>query len=398
MTDKAPSLSSSTVRSLRIAALSAGFIMLAVAFLADLIGVSAGTGIGRGQVILGLLGLTAILGGLLGPGFFSLYKAVGGILLVLISLLLATEVISSAILLLASIGDEKEVGRFVLSFEDTDSTEYASFTGWRSRDPDPVLPGETILLGGSALALPSGHDGSGPLAAALTEMAGRSLSDQSQPYYNTGQALVTLMLLLRDGSEPGSVILVSGPGDILSALSTGTPSDPIGTDEFRELTWTGEGVAVNLEELFRNAEYDSRAMFSIQSLFDQRQELQGSTYDPFSLDTDRYSDAELEQLATAIADRMDMYCETLEALSEEFSFSVSVIWLGQEDFSEVLEHPLYRLYTKTDRLMEDLAADTDNLFLVSYTATENPSQVGSGFAGLFSDQAQAISEHVVRIN
>jgi len=389
-------LNSSTLRILRFSSLVSGFVLTAAGIFADYIGLSAGAGVGRGQVILVFLGTLLMLAGIVGKRLLPIYRLFSRVVLSAILLLCMFELASTAIIMMNETRGGSE-GGFVLRLAPDLASRYYPFVGWRCYLPDSLSDPDVLLLGGSALALPR-SDGINPSVGvrldSIASYRGHTLSDYSQPFYNSTQSLIQLILLLRDGLRPSDVLLVSGPGDVLAAIESGAPMVPVGTDLFRNMTWPGSEGAIALAELRRRAIQREAGVPATMTLIRNIGGDDNVYYEPFT-DVPDLSDEELESRAAAISEMILTYCGTMEVLAGSFSFDGHIIWLEVCPENGMENNPYYDLHRRADLLVAEIADSVDCLTTFRYNAKVLPESVGSGYSGLDRSQAVELADSLM---
>jgi len=228
----------------------------------------------------------------------------------------------------------------------------------------------------------------------IASLRGYTISDYSQPFYNSTQSVIQLTLLLRDGLRPSEVLMVSGPGDVLAAIESGDPTVPLGSGVYRAMTWPGSEGAIALEELRRRAiqrDAGSPAMVTIIRNLGSDEDIY---YRPFTGTRD-LSDEEIDSLSTAILEMILVYCETMEVLGSSFSFDGRIVWLEAYPDDEIESDPYYSLHHRTDLLVTEIADSLDCLTTFKYNANALPGSVGSGYSGLDAAQSAELADYLM---
>ncbi len=237
-----------------------GILLVALSIVADEIGISAGEGIGYGQVFVAAAGAMMVLAGILGPKFPSAYRTTAIILmntLLLFALLEFGALITIKIFRLDM--SEHTSRRELIQQRDIEakgvmfpSQLYAPFVMWRSEPvsfPDfridssgvRFTPGVSdaherihiFALGGSAMWGWMVHDSS-TVPAHLQSSITRSCSQEvevvnmAENGYVSTQELVGLILQLGSGNVPDVVVFYNGLNDILAAYENGSAGLLIG--------------------------------------------------------------------------------------------------------------------------------------------------------------------------
>ncbi len=389
--------SSGTFRIIRLTCLLSGFLLTLAGIFADHVGLSAGAGAGRGQIILASLGALLMLVGILGRRFVAVYKLFARIVLTVILSLCVLELASTAFIMIGEAREKQIEGDFVLRLAPELDSSYYPFTGWRCYPPDSLPDPDVLLLGGSAVALPRSDSidlAVGVLLDSIASCSGHTISDYSQPFYNSTQSLIQLTLLLRDGLRPSKVLLVSGPGDVLAAIESGNPLVPLGTDLFRTMTWPGSEGAIALTELCRRTIKRETGAPAILTLIRNLGGNENIHYTPFSGIPD-LSDEKLDSLSVAIKEMILVYSETMDVLAGSFSFDGHIIWLEVCPEDTLMRNPYYDLHRRTDLLITELAESSKCLATFKYETNVLPERVGSGYHGLDRSQSAELADSLM---
>jgi len=398
MTDSDKSrLSSGMLRIVRLSCLLSGFVLTLAGMFADQIGLSAGAGVGRGQVILAFLGILLMLAGILGRRFVPVYGIFARIVLTIILLICVFELAATAIIMINETRGRRLEQDFVLRLAPELDSRYYPFTEWRCYQPDSLPDPDVLLLGGSAIALPRSDSTGSMVGARLDSIAscsGYAVSDYSQPFYNSTQSFIQLTLLLRNGLRPSEVLLVSGPGDVLAAMESSDPMIPLGSDLYRAMTWPGSEGAIALAELRRRAIQRDVGTPALVTLIRNLGDEENIYYMPFTEMPD-LSDEELDSLAVVISEMILVYCETMEVLAGSFSFAGHIIWLEVCPEGAMEDNPYYDLHRRTDLLVAELADSVDCLTTFRYNVNVLPESVGSGYSGLDRSQSVELADRLL---
>lgn len=389
-------LSRRAAMTVRSTASALGALLVIAAIFSGETGLSPGAGIGRGQVILSLFGALLFSAGLLGHRFPAFYKLLGkGVFSTFLAL--ACLELTAVLLLRAGLGPQGS-GSFVLRFNGFPETRYQPFVAWRGREPDSVAGPGLLLLGGSELALPPHESGGSFLASALDSLlssrGSAGVFDHSQPYYSTPQSLVALVLELRGGSRPSEVLVLSGPGDVLTGLSTGDPCEFLGTDVFRTLTWNGTDRVFTLSELHGRAAARRTCLPSLTALLEGSGDARFLRYEPFRT-LPELSPGDIEERARMIASRIGTCCTSLEALSSAFAFRGRLVWIGLHRDTDRSSSVLFDLHMRTDPLIRTLADSFPNLIVVEFLPWAPPGEEGSGYSGFDPAQSRRLAVSIV---
>lgn len=383
---------------IRTTASAAGALLLLAALFAGEAGLSPGKGIGRAQLILSLFGALLLLAGLLGNRFWTFYRMLGKVTFSAFLAFACLE-LASAFLIRLGVGSHVSEG-FVLRFDCGLDPGYQPFVAWRGREPDSVAGPGLLLLGGSELALPPQDNGGSILVSALDSIlscqGGFGVFDHSQPYYSSPQSLIALVLELRGGIRPSDVLIVSGPGDVLTGLATGDPAIFLGTDAFRALTWNGTDGVLTLSELQGRAASRKACLLSLTALMRGSGDERVFGYEPLLALPD-VSSGELDRRAGIIAERIGTCCTSLEALSSGFSFRAKVVWIGLHPDTDHSSSVLFELHMRTDSLVKALADSLPNLAVVEFLPSAQPGETGSGYSGFDAAQSRELAGSIVEL-
>lgn len=397
MTDpKAIHLSASTMKILKFLGLFFGVALILTGVFADRMGLSAGAGIGRGSVIVTILGILLMLAGVLGRAFMTVYRSFSKLVLALVLLLCILE-LTSTIIVIVQTRRKRLHNDFVLKLAPELESSYYPFTGWRCFPPNSVQDPDILILGGSPLALPRLDSTSSlfySLADSVFSTNGLTLSNYSQPFYNSTQSMIQLILLLRDGVLPSRVFLIAGPGDVLAAIESGTPVVPLGTDIYRARTWPGSEGAVALGELRKRAIQRGAGLPALITIVRDLTDEDNDYFIPFAESPD-LSDEKLDSLALTTSQMILIYCETMDALASSFSFDCHIIWLEANPKQDFLDNPYYNLHVRTSLLVSELADSIECLSTIGYDVDVLPENAGSGYSGLDRQQCTALIGNLI---
>jgi hypothetical protein len=347
-------LSDGAVSFLRRIAVVIGLIFIIVAFTADMIGLSAGTGLSGNQIAFGVIGLILIIAGILGRKFSDVYR---GSALMLLNMVIALILLDFMSLALVKIIDPErftvraaklERGTLALVEHTVIIGQYAPYVVWRANpniandstridengyrltpgsSPDPEAY-KVFLMGGSSMWGTSVADSgtiSFYLQRDLPTLMDRpvSVSNMAQIGFASTQEVIELMLQLRSGNIPDMVIYYDGFNDVSSAYTNGFAGGHFSqtaiaervegrTEEFEMLTFP--------EVLFRYT--NIWLLFtSLRERASHREEGDYSnllTYSTMGIDKD--------SLAAAVVDAYLGNCRVVESLSESFGFECLFVW------------------------------------------------------------------------
>jgi hypothetical protein len=227
-----------------------GLALVVSFFLADSLGLTLGSYPTRYVVLVS--GLGCILGALMGYRFGNFWKAVGIVLIGIVSLLVVVETISlylmdaleevETTLSLPTVRpprpglfkQEPYVGRMTKpGMTDEPTTNYMGFRRVPGAPPDSIDAIEVWLLGGDLAWGESLADDSTVAALLQARLDGSTsravrVRNMGQPGYVSTQELLLFMMMLRRNEYPEVVIRLDGYEEVFSAFCSGTAGDPIG--------------------------------------------------------------------------------------------------------------------------------------------------------------------------
>jgi hypothetical protein len=190
------------------------------------------------------------------------------------------------------------------------------------------------LYGGSDVWSPGVHDSlrirsllRGYLESGL--MRPVMVYDRSAPYFTSTQALLSLLISLRDGERPDFVLFLTGSDEVLAALEAGAPDSHRGfagissrMDDTTGTSKAGFTLALLVRALSGSSIYRLGAEAFSSSGAD------GPSSLPFPPVEDPGTAFALEDtLATALLRHLDGTCSVLDALSSGYGFGYAVILL-----------------------------------------------------------------------
>lgn len=381
-----------------------GAALLASAIFADLTSLGGSPGFGKGQVIAAALGALLLVLALSHRRAWVLFGAFSVILLGFLVLAASLDVLASVTLAAGpDLGARSAAGAMDLSEE---GCSFAPFTSWECNPRDTVgtaVRGAplVIILGGSEAALTAMGRENGVAAILDSQLVSRGYAvlDLSEPYYNSMQSLVELAISIADGSRPLFVLMLCGPGDVLSGLESGQPFVPVGTRVLihnADIHAPGPPGAADR----RGTGDILRALASRTSLWKLATGLLPSlggmvaeTYHPFApLDAPPTDPA---VVAARARRNMDAVCGMLNALARSYGFDYRVAWLKAEAPSITDTVPLYAVQTIADSLIVQAADGIPRLFSVGYRRTGLPGDGESGFSGLAPVEADSLASVIL---
>jgi hypothetical protein len=360
-------LSDRTIRTIRWVAASFGFLLLLVALLVDLLGLSAGSGFSGNQVAFAVAGFVFVIAGILGRRFPRLYKGTAVLFLNVIIVLILLEFMSLVIVKLVDndrFSDRarklEEGGTDILDRTVLTST-YVPWVIWRSTPSypgDPVTVGEdgyrltpgaseapdayrVFTFGGSAM-WGSGVADSCTIAAylqrGLEELVDCpvSVSNMGQNAHTSTQEIIELMLQLRSGNVPDFVVFYDGFNDVWAAYESGIAGVHHSFDAISARIEGREdpgGSSTLLQSLFR----ESNTWLLLTSLRDRG--FLGTSDEPAVLRTYEMMGKDRDSLAGEVVSIYFQNCSLVEHLAQAYGFEFliawqPVIWCGDKHLTE----------------------------------------------------------------
>jgi hypothetical protein len=245
-------LSDRAVAALRLTACAAGLLLVAVSLLADRIGLSAGSGLSRNQILIALLGAGLLTVSLMGRSFPRAYR---GLAFLLLNLVVLAIVFDLGVLVVMKLGRSSELSLRARKIEEggldrpvaaARQSEYAAWVVWRALSDQSgestdglghrITPGSVevsdgegirvFLLGGST-SWGTGVPDSETVATYLLRSISREMSrpvellNLSQVGYVSTQELIELEIQLRDGNVPDVAIFLDGFNEVFTAYQSG---------------------------------------------------------------------------------------------------------------------------------------------------------------------------------
>ena len=346
-------MSDGAIRVIRTAAVSIGGLLLLVALLANVLGLSTGAGLSRNQITFGVTGLVLISAGLLGRKFPGFYR---GTAVMLLNIIIAVILLDLMALVMVKMFDPE---RFALrarklDIEHADVMEstvvqgmYAPFVVWRTNailscdtlsiteDGYRLTPGTSqdidayrvFLFGGSSMWGYGVSDSctiGAYLQRDLEELTGQPVAvlNLGQLGYASTQEMIELILQLRAGNVPDLVVFYDGVNDAWNAFGSGNVGGHHSEDQVSARV---EGRSEEFEipsvpeTLLRNSNIwllmtsinnrSSDGEIDIEDL---------ATYSTMGIDRDT--------LASAVVSTYLGNCAVVEALAESYDFEYLFVW------------------------------------------------------------------------
>lgn len=245
-------LSDSSVRIMKTSAIVLGCLMILVAMLSNVLGLSIGSGLSRNQIGFAVAGVILIISGVLGKRFPLFYR---GAALMLLNIILALVLLDFASLVIVKLINaekfsimEKKIEH--VDFRDTEHSvivsSYIPYVMWRS---NPSCPGDPVtiddngfritpeasrspdafsvfMFGGSAMWGANVNDSctiAAYLQKDLSEMIERpvAVSNLASNAHTSTQEVIELVFQLREGNIPDLVVFYDGFNDVWAAYESG---------------------------------------------------------------------------------------------------------------------------------------------------------------------------------
>ena len=347
-------LNDSTVKALRIIAISLGSMLVFAAVFADVAGLSLGGGISRNQVVFIVSGFALVAAGILGRRFLRFYRGTAIMLLNIVIVLILLELLSLVIVKLIDNDRFSDRARKLEeagpdNFERTVLvSRYIPWVMWRST---PSYPGDPVTVdedgyrqtpgaseasdayrvftfGGSAM-WGAGVADSCTIAAfmqkGLEELIDRpvSVSSMGQNAHTSTQEVIELMLQLRSGSIPDFVVFYDGFNDVWAAYESGIAGVHHSYDVISARIEGREGPggsSTPLQSLFR----ESNTWLLLTSLRDRG--LLGTSDEPPVLRTYETMGRNRDSLAREVVSIYLQNCSLVEHLAQAYGFEYLIVW------------------------------------------------------------------------
>ncbi|MFO7626035.1 MAG: hypothetical protein R6V62_02095 [Candidatus Fermentibacteraceae bacterium] len=346
-------MSDSAVKLLRGVSLCLGVLMIAVAFLSDMAGLSAEGGMSRNQIGFLLAGLALVSAGLLGRKFPVCYRGVALVVLNVIVFLVLLEVVS--LVLLKTLNPEsmrihsRKVSEGHLEQLESNVVQgvYAPFVVWRSNplmncdsvtitdDNFRLVPGSSddpgayrvFLFGGSAMwgvGVSDSNTIACFLQADMNCMMPRpvAVSNFAQVAHSSSQELVELVLQLRAGNVPDCVVFFDGFNDVWGAYESGAAG---GHHSQKVIAARVEGrpEAYAPVSPLRAILMNTNSFILLSSL---RGRINETTLRVENLTTYRTMGIDPDSLACDIVETYFGNCEVVRSLAESYGFRCLFVW------------------------------------------------------------------------
>jgi lysophospholipase L1-like esterase len=387
-------------------------MLIAVAVLADRLGIGQAGSVGIGQLLLAAAGFILVAAGWSGRRFFSAYTGASVLLLNTLILLGMIEVGAIALSRLSTspqvstvdqisyYQDQPWASQYWREARTSEVYRYEPYVLWRHRPfegewvgydaegrrktPGPPCEEATIQVftfGGSTMigwGSPDGETISGHLARLLDERFDGAVcvENKAEDGYVSTQGVITLILELQTGQIPDVVVFYDGVNDVLAAYESGSPRTHV--------TLAQIAAKFDQEEHPLLKWYRSSRHYTMLSNWMTR-----NAPRPSAMPTDDPSEAELAQ---AIAETYLVNYRIVKSLAEEYGFDFIFflqphLGLGAKPLTdeeagmlEAMGPDWPELARQTYSAIESLS-DTDRVILLTDAFDGLPEQVWIDEAG-----------------
>lgn len=305
----------------------------------------SGPGIGRGQVIIGLLGLIIISAGLIRRPIQA-YKTISVVILNTIVLLILLELIATVVLRFISSTDDRVRESVRDRIAQLYGPEYSPYVVWREREhAEEHL---TILENGQRLTvgISQSPDAFEVFCFGGSTMIGWGISDSvtipsllqaeldsildipvrvenfgQQAYVNT-QGLIELILQLRKGRRPDLVIFYDGINDTYSAYQSGVAGVH---ENLAEIALKFDGTTDNqYDQSFLSSAVSYSNLFKlVKEIIPQSSPSESAISRIVNYHT---IGTQVDSLAAEIVETYLSNCEIVSALADEYGFESLFFW------------------------------------------------------------------------
>lgn len=347
-------LSHGSIQMIRVITISIGALLITAALFANVLGLSASSGLSGNQITFGVTGLVLIGGGILGRKFPGFYRSTA---LMLLNIIIAVVILEILCLALVKIIDP---GRFELRAVKPEKVHaadvlqstvvqgiYAPYVVWRTH---PVVRSDILTISENGYRLVPGISGDNDafrvflfggstmwgLGVADSNTIGSYLQNQlaelsdgpvavynfGQPGFASTQEVIELLLQLRDGNIPDLVIFFDGVNDIWNAYGSGQAGGYHGQEQVAARV---EGRSMEFEEpsIFEFVLENSNLWLLVTSL---RTRIRGEEIRVEDLLTYRTMGMDKDSLALDVVNTYMGNCLVVEALAESYGFEYVLIW------------------------------------------------------------------------
>lgn len=328
----------------RISIIAVGFLLVVAAILADLFRLS-GPGIGRGQVIIALLGLSFISAGLIRRPIQA-YKTLAVVILNTIVLLILLELIATVGLRFYSSTDDRVRESIRDRIAQLYGPEYSPYVVWKEREhAEEHL---TILENGRRLTvgISQSPDAFEVFCFGGSTMIGWGISDSvtipsllqaeldsildipvrvenfGQQAYVSTQEIIELILQLRKGRRPDLVIFYDGVNDTFAAYQSGVAGVH---ENLAEIELKFEDTSDNqYEQSFLSSIVSySNLLKLVKEFIPQSSASESAMSRIINYHT---MGTQVDSLASEIVETYLSNCEIVSALADEYDFEPLFFW------------------------------------------------------------------------
>ena len=391
-----------------VAAFLAGLVgaaLLAASIAADSTSLGGSPGFGRGQMLSAALGALLLILALARRKAWVIFGAFSVILLGFLVIAAGLDVLAAAFLFAGpDLGSRDAGGPMDLAAGEPCS--FNPFTSWECSPHDTAgtaVRGAplVVILGGSEAAITTmGREfGIAALLDSQLVRRGYAVLDLSEPYYNSMQSLVELAIHIADGARPFFVLMLCGPGDVMSAWENGQPHVPVGTRvlvhnaDVSAPSALGEADRPGTGDMLRTLASQLSVWKLANDLLPSLSGMAAETYRPFTPQDVPPTDPAV--MATRARRNMDAVCGMIGALSRSYGFDYRVVWLEAEARSVEDTVPLYAVQTIVDSMVVRDARDMAGFFSLGYRRTGLPGGGEAGCSGLAPIEADSLTSEIL---
>lgn len=419
-----------------------GGIAIAVAFLADLIGLSSPESIGNGQILMAVVGIVFVVIGALGPWLGSIYRATAIIVLNTLILVALLEFGIRVYHQVSGWGNvrQQQTQAFIfpdyysqqdweeqyraewLAFENPgNGIRFSPYVGWRAAP----FESETINVNQARIRVtPMADCGADSYTVftfggstmwgvgspdwltipAFLQVSLQELRDEpvcvmnfGQLGYQSTQGLITLLMELQDGNIPDSIIFYDGGNDIQMSYEAGQAKAYMG---------------LNISA----ARFDQTPLVNMLSdtlLFQSMQNLTSiASREPLGLVNQmRPEENDTDDLANDIIQTFLSNYNLVRTLAQEYDFEFYFFWqpmigLGQKPLSEeelILQDRVYNspglanLYETVYGAIEQIASEYDHLYYIVDIFDQEATQLYMDHIHITPVGNQIVADEMLRI-
>ena len=346
-------LSDGAIRIIRTSAVSIGGLLLLVALLANVLGLSTGAGMSRNQISFGATGLVLIGAGLLGRRFPGFYR---GTAVMLLNIIIAVVLLDLIALVMVKLYDPQrlalraqklDIGHADVMESTVVQGMYAPFVVWRTNsilscdtlsiteDGYRLTPGTSqdidayrvFLFGGSSMwgfGVSDSCTIGAYLQRDLEKMTERPVAvlNLGQLGYASTQEMIELILQLRSGNVPDLVVFYDGVNDTWNAYGSGIVGGHHSEEQVSARV-EGRSEEFDMPSIPETLLKNSNLWLLITSL-GSRSEI--GEIDVEDLVTYSTMGIDRDTLASAVVSTYLGNCAVVEALAESYDFEYLFIW------------------------------------------------------------------------